>query len=334
MADYKQLPTMKWDDLLREAQNRPMFNDEQRFHRDAQGNLLGGGWYSSDLVPGALMNANAGDGGIHSLTLGDDYAPDDFTGYVSRGADGNAAVDYRKTEDTPWGALALLAAPFAVSGLQGLMGSGAGAGAGAATSGASGAVGSGAAGAGAAAGSYAIPTAAELSAAGFGTGGMGLTGAGGIGAASSVAGAGAGGAAYGAAAGGGMLGGLMDTVGGALTSKAGSAIVGGLVSGLASKNAPKSTTATSTMQMDPRMDPYVYGQNGVLSRIMQNMNTPQSPGMQQFGQGMDSYLGSYGRGAFDNNMRAADALRDTQIGAPTASAASMQAAQVDRKSVV
>lgn len=192
-------------------------------------------------------------------------------------------------------------------------------------------LGSSASGAGdlaaAAGNSYAIPTAEELIAAGMDPAGMGLTGAGGIGAASSVAGAGAGAAtAYGA--GGGMLDTILGKGADFLGSKAGSAVVGGLLSGLAGKNAPNSTTATSRVELDPRMAEILYGPNGndgFLSKITGNMNTPQNAGMQAFGQGMDAYLGDYGRAEFDNNMRGAVALRDMKFDAPTAQAAQVQA---------
>lgn len=317
---------MRWQDLLAWVDSAQKAN--------------GNGYADTVNIPGlGLVNVSRSNGGIAGSQTGvsgiqlDDPSRGGKGGgwQLGQGADGSITRTPYEYKTSPIDLLpAILGTAVAGAGLGGYLPGGESVGA----SGASGTIGGGASGLGevaaTGAGGYSIPSAAELAAAGYDVGGMGLTGAGGIGTAESVAAAGAGAANYGA--GGGMLDTILSKGADFLTSKAGSAVTGGLLSAISGANAPESTTATSRVELDPRMAEILYGANGndgFLSQITSNMNAPQNAGMQAFGNGMDNYLSLYGRGEFDNNMRGAVALRDMRFDAPQAQSASMQAAQVN-----
>ena len=135
----------------------------------------------------------------------------------------------------------------------------------------------------------------------------------------------------GTASGGGMWDTILDKAIDFGTSQAGSTIIGSLIGG-ASSNGPDSTTTTTRQEIDPRMASILYGPNGndgFLASIMQNQNREQTPGMRNFGAGIDSYLNDWGTDNFMRSQQAAQRLQASNINAPTAGAASMQAAQVN-----
>jgi hypothetical protein len=304
---------------------------------------LGGKGYDVSWNPGEAIKklgggGNAWDAGgdqiyYNPAAILDD--PSDAENYhlaLSRGADGNVQVERTHKQDNALRDLAMFAAAATGMG-YGISALGAGA---AGASGASGLAGSSAAGGGAtggggllAGGGYAIPTAEELAAAGLSPGGMGLTGAGGIGAASSVVGAGAGAAGYGAGAGMGMFDWLPSGLTDALGNKAVGALAGGLLGGLGGGSSQSGNqTITTQQQIDPRMASILYGDkgnNGFLSQILAQGGKPQSAGMSGFGAGMDAYLGNNGASAFQASQQAAQGLQSSNIGAPTAGAAQIQA---------
>lgn len=119
---------------------------------------------------------------------------------------------------------------------------------------------------------------------------------------------------------GGGSNGLLGKAGDFLTSKAGSALLGGLLGG--SSSGPDNLTSTSQSKMDPRMDPYVYGPNGILPQIMNQLGKPQSPGMANFGTQMDNYVGNWGEGIMDAGQKTAQALQGSNISAPQVQAPS------------
>jgi hypothetical protein len=200
----------------------------------------------------------------------------------------------------------------------------------------------GAAAAGAGAGGAAAGAGEGAAGAGAGwTSGFDLAGGGALGE-GAAAGAGAGASAAdtianavanagGTQAGGGMTQ-ILDSLPSGLkdlaTSKAGSAIVGGLLSGLSGKNAPNNLTSTSQAKLDPRMDAFLYGSNGVnglLGQVLANGYSPQSAGMSQFGTAMDNYLKNWGEDNFAKSQQAAQGLQNSNISAPTTGAAQVDA---------
>jgi hypothetical protein len=104
------------------------------------------------------------------------------------------------------------------------------------------------------------------------------------------------------------------------TSKGGSALLGGLLGG--SSSGPDNLTSTSQNKMDPRMDPYVYGQGGILNQIMAQSGKQQAPGMANFGANIDDYLNDWGPDTFRKNQQAAQGLQGSNISAPQVNAPS------------
>ncbi len=320
--DYKSL---RWDDLIRQAQtdHSQQWNVKDAFDPYSGGMTNIGGRGAQIYVP----ELNWGNASFNLNNPEDPNQPQKHMTRLTRGDDGGVNVDYYEmNRGFPVGAAMVLAAPFAASGLQSLFGGGFGAAAPAWTSG------------------YDLAMGADL---------MGMTGAGAAGAAGAGAGmaSGAGSAAGTAASGAGEAAGWtsgfdlpMGTTGGNgmldtllskgldfATSKAGSALIGGLLGG-AGSSGPSSSTTTNRVELDPRMAGILYGDGanpGVINRITGLLDDPQNPGMSKFGAGMDAYLGDYGRGEFDNNMRSAAQMRDVRAVAPLTTAASMQAARIN-----
>lgn len=82
-----------------------------------------------------------------------------------------------------------------------------------------------------------------------------------------------------------------------------------------------STTATQQQQLDPRMQTLLYGDGtdankGLLPQVAANGTAPRSPGLGNFGSGMDSYLGGWGTDNFMRAQQAAQQLMETKNGAP------------------
>lgn len=155
-------------------------------------------------------------------------------------------------------------------------------------------------------------------------------------------------ASAGAAANGAAAGGMWDTVsnlGGkavdALGTKGLGALAGAAAGAIGGTSKAGDQTVTTRQEIDPRMAQILYGSqgnNGFLSQITGSLNTPQAAGMQNFGSGMDSYLGNWGTDNFMRSQQAAQRLQSSNINAPTMSAASvanvpgMNAAQVQAPS--
>jgi hypothetical protein len=124
----------------------------------------------------------------------------------------------------------------------------------------------------------------------------------------------------------------------AAKSKAGSAIIGGLLGGMNGTSKVGDQTITTQQAIDPRMAQILYGSNGnngFLSQLLAAGNTPQSAGLATFGSGVNNYLGNYGTDNLLSSTLAAQRLQDSNISAPTMTAATvgnvnpMQAAQVN-----
>lgn len=120
--------------------------------------------------------------------------------------------------------------------------------------------------------------------------------------------------------GGSSSSGLLGQLGDFATSKGGSMLLGGLLGG--SSSGPDNLTATSQNQMDPRMDPYVYGQGGILNQIMAQSGKQQAPGLSNFGANIDDYLNDWGADTFRLNQQAAQGLQGSNITAPQVNAPS------------
>jgi hypothetical protein len=123
------------------------------------------------------------------------------------------------------------------------------------------------------------------------------------------------------------------TVGNVLDAAKAAGTVYGAVNGGASQVG--NATTTTQQIMDPRMDPYVYGQNGLLPRAMAQLDKPQASGLVDFGNGMNNWLGTAGVNTLGGATNAANKLMTSNIDAPTMNAASvgnvpgMTAAQVN-----
>lgn len=146
--------------------------------------------------------------------------------------------------------------------------------------------------------------------------GLGASGAGSVGGAAIPGGAATSGVASG-------LGGVLKSNPSLLASGA-----GGLLGAISSMNSPDSQTATSQNQIDPRMASILYGSNGnngFLSQIIGQANTPQSAGISSFGKGVDSYLGSNGAGQLQNAMSTANSLQNSNTNAPQMTASQVVA---------
>lgn len=116
-----------------------------------------------------------------------------------------------------------------------------------------------------------------------------------------------------ATSGGGAMDGLIGKGLDFATSKGGSALIGGLLGGLGSRG-PDSMTATSGTQLDPRMDPLIYGQ--FLPQVMANLGRPQNAGIGNFGLQTDNFLGSDGFKTLQGSLGAATSLQNSNITAP------------------
>lgn len=205
---------------------------------------------------------------------------------------GDVPIEYRKNEKVdPW-----MFAPFAAAaGAAALAGGGAASGAG---------VASGATGAGAGVGL------------GGGAATAGAAGAGGVGASggllsglSSV---------FGGSGGGGAMSGLLG-------NKAIGALAGGLLGGVGGSSQSGNQTVTTQQMIDPRLAPYIYGDNGMVPRIMGALDTQQKPGIGAFGQAADQYLGRNGANDLESMRASANGLLSSNISAPTASAVKINA---------
>lgn len=311
--DYSAL---RWDDLLRQAQadHAQQWNAKDTFDPFSSGMTNIGGHGAQIYAP----DLNWGNASFNLNNSEDPNQPLKHMTRLTRGDDGGVKVDYYDmNRGFPVGAAMVLAAPFAMSGLQGLLGGAEAAGAGGwlSAEGGAGYLGGLAADAGELAALGSSGAGATLGNAASGAG-EAATGGGWV---SAEGGAGYAGGMAADAAGGGMLDTILSKGIDFLGSKAGSAITGGLLSGLASKNAPTSTTSTNRVEIDPRMANILYGadgNSGFLSQIMGNMNTPQKPGMANLGLQTDNFLNSDGFTTLQGSLGAATGLQNSNIQAP------------------
>lgn len=117
----------------------------------------------------------------------------------------------------------------------------------------------------------------------------------------------------------GILGAAAPVVGGIFGGPLGSAVGGALGGLIGGAGAPKNQTATSTQQLDPRAQAILYGQDGkggLLNQLAGQANTPRPAGLQNFGTGIDSYLGNWGLDNFMRSQQAAQSLQETRNAAP------------------
>lgn len=89
---------------------------------------------------------------------------------------------------------------------------------------------------------------------------------------------------------------------------------------LSGKNKGGSTQSTSSFQMDPGLSTLLFGPNssegGLLRDVAAMSKNPQSPGLAQFGNGMDSYLGGWGTNNLMRAQQSVQKLMETQNAAP------------------
>lgn len=116
-------------------------------------------------------------------------------------------------------------------------------------------------------------------------------------------------------------------LGGSLGGMLGGALGG---SGVSSTN---QSTGSSTTQavLDPEMRKMLYGENGsggLLGQIGGLAQQTQSAGLDNFGNGMDAYLGGWGTENFMRSQQAAQALQGSNLAAPGVAAATVGQAYV------
>lgn len=132
------------------------------------------------------------------------------------------------------------------------------------------------------------------------------------------------------ATGAGMFDGLLNSIPQGVkdfaTSKAGSALIGGILGGVNGSGQSGAQTATRREQIDPRMDAALYGNGtnpGVINQITGLLDRPQNPGMAAFGSVADQYLANNGQQDLTNMRATSNELMRSLWQAPQ-----MQSAQI------
>lgn len=114
---------------------------------------------------------------------------------------------------------------------------------------------------------------------------------------------------------------------------------GALLGGKGGSQQSGTTTTTQKAELDPRMQSLLYGDGtdgnkGLTSQIAGLANQQQGWGQNQFGQGMNSYMGSWGTDNFTRSQQAAQQLQESKLGAPSMWAANaMNSAHTDAAQV-
>jgi hypothetical protein len=109
----------------------------------------------------------------------------------------------------------------------------------------------------------------------------------------------------------------------------GGSLIGAYSSNKASKNAAEAQQQSTQMsidaqkeatKLDPRIDPLIYGDQGVVNKISGLLDRPQSTGTTQFNNEINTFMRDYGRPEFDNTVRSAHSLMTNNVAAPQISA--------------
>lgn len=119
------------------------------------------------------------------------------------------------------------------------------------------------------------------------------------------------------------------------------AVIGGVSSNMAAKKAANAQKESAQMsidaqkeatKLDPRIDPLIYGDQGIVNRIGGLLDRPQDVNTNTFNQGMSNYMGAGAagaEGAFMGSQQRAQALQGSNIAAPSMSAATAASRGMD-----
>lgn len=117
------------------------------------------------------------------------------------------------------------------------------------------------------------------------------------------------------------------------TAVIGGAVIGGVASNSAAKKSAEAQKQTTQMsidaqkeatKLDPRIDPLIYGDSGIVNRINGLLDVPQNANTNSFNQGMNNYMGAGAagaEGAFMGSQQAAQKLQGSSLAAPQMQAA-------------
>lgn len=105
----------------------------------------------------------------------------------------------------------------------------------------------------------------------------------------------------------------------------GGAAIGAYSSNKASKKAAAAQKQNTQMsidaqkeatKLDPRIDPLIYGEKGIVNNISGLLSQPQSTGTQQFNNEINTFMKDYGRPLFDDTVRSASSLMSDRVVSP------------------